>query len=69
MEVAPSYKLLVCLHCLHNAYAVETALHCLDSSTYSYIYCKGGLERYWNGLMWEWVIGWVTGHPIHCFDY
>ena len=41
------------VHCLHNVYAVETALHCLDSSTYSYIYCKGDLERYWNGLMWQ----------------
>ena len=47
MEVAPRYTLLT----LFKPLIMFNALHCLNSSIYAYIYCKGRLERYWNVLM------------------
>ena len=69
MDAAPH-----CLYCF-TLYTVQTAIHCWNSSVYAYIYCKGRLERYWNGLISFWsksgsgldgVKG--RGYPLDCYD-
>ena len=49
MEVAPCYKLLTLF--VITVYTNQSALLCRNSSMYAYIYRKGKLEHYWNGLM------------------
>ena len=47
MKVAPRYTLFTPF----TQFTIQTALHCLNSSTHAYIYRKRRLERYWYGLM------------------
>ena len=57
----------------YTVYTIETALHCLDSSTYSYIYCKGRLTRLYGLLSKKWEcmdrVDGMDAYPLDCYDY
>ena len=47
------------VYTLHNVYSIQTALHCLSSSMYAYIYCAGRQDAI--GMGWwasEQNVGW-----------
>ena len=41
MEVAPRYTKFTLINNVYTVYTIQTALHCLNSSMYAYIYCEG----------------------------
>ena len=58
---------------VYTCYPVQTALHCLNSSMYAYIYIvrEGYTLLEWadEGNCKMWGDGCTVAHPLDCYDY
>ena len=66
VDMVDAVDMVYTVDSIYTVYNIQTALHCVNSSMYAYLYCKERLKRYWNlmmglaksGLMGDWS-GWI----------
>ena len=55
VDMVDAVDMVYTVDSIYTVYNIQTALHCVNSSMYAYLYCKERLKRYWNGLKHFWA--------------